>query len=57
MANNNNQFQFVHYKLDAYRVSSELADLVMVVARQVPRDKGTKGWWTKSSGRLRALRH
>jgi len=39
-ASQNNQFQFVHYKLDAYRVSSELADLVMVVARQVPKGQG-----------------
>ena len=31
------QFNFTHYKLDAYRVARELADLVMVVRPQVPR--------------------
>lgn len=29
-------FHFTHYKLDAYRVSRELADLVMVATAQVP---------------------
>ena len=29
-------FRFTHYKLDAYRVSSELADLVMKLVPQVP---------------------
>ena len=40
MANHSKQFNFTHYKLDAYRVSSELADLVMVVAKQVPKGQG-----------------
>ena len=30
-------FHFTHYKLDAYRVARELADLVMVIVTQVPR--------------------
>lgn len=33
----NHSFHFTHYKLDAYRVSSELADLVMLLVKQVPR--------------------
>ena len=33
----NQKFHFTHYKLDAYRVARELADLVMVVTPQVPR--------------------
>ena len=33
----NHSFHFTHYKLDAYRVAGELADLVMEVSRQVPR--------------------
>ena len=40
MANHSKQFNFTHYKLDAYRVSSELADLVMAVAQQVPKGQG-----------------
>jgi four helix bundle protein len=33
----NHKFHFTHYKLDAYRIARELADLVMVVTPQVPR--------------------
>ena len=33
----NHTFHFTHYKLDAYRVSRELADLVMEVTRQMPK--------------------
>ena len=33
----NHLFHFTHYKLDAYRVSGELADLVIAVTAQVPR--------------------
>lgn len=33
----NQSFQFTHYKLVAYRVASELADLVMQITPQVPR--------------------
>ncbi len=33
-------FHFTHYKLDAYRISSELADLVMAVTPQVPKGQG-----------------
>jgi len=33
----NDTFHFTHYKLDAYRVARELADLVMVLRTQVPR--------------------
>lgn len=29
-------FHFTHYKLDAYRVARQLADVVMVLVRQVP---------------------
>ena len=32
-----NTFHFTHYKLDAYRIARELADLVMAVTPQVPR--------------------
>ena len=32
----NHTFHFTHYKLDAYRVSRELADLVMALVTQVP---------------------
>jgi len=31
------KFNFSHYKLDAYRVSRELADLVIDITRQVPK--------------------
>lgn len=31
------KFHFTHYKLDAYVVSRELADLVIVVSKQVPK--------------------
>jgi 23S rRNA-intervening sequence protein len=30
-------YHFTHYKLDAYRVARELADLVMVIVTQVPK--------------------
>ena len=30
-------FHFAHYKLDAYRVAHELADLVMELCKRVPR--------------------
>ncbi len=33
----NNQFHFTHYKLDAYRVARELADMVMEITPRVPR--------------------
>jgi four helix bundle protein len=33
----NQTFHFTHYKLDAYCVARELADLVMVLSKQVPR--------------------
>ena len=33
----NHLFHFTHYKLDAYRVARELADLVMELTAQVPR--------------------
>ena len=33
-------FHFTHYKLDAYRIARELADLVMVIRSQVPRGQG-----------------
>ena len=33
----NHSFHFTHYKLDAYRVARELADLVMELTAQVPR--------------------
>ena len=33
----NHSFHFTHYKLDAYRVARDLADLVMVLTPQVPR--------------------
>ena len=33
----NHSFHFTHYKLDAYRVSRQLADLVMEVTRQMPK--------------------
>lgn len=33
----NHSFHFTHYKLDAYRVARELADLVMELTPQVPR--------------------
>ena len=29
-------FHFTHYKLDAYRVARELADLVMMITPQIP---------------------
>ena len=29
-------FHFAHYKLDAYRIARELADLVMTITAQVP---------------------
>ena len=32
----NHTFHFTHYKLDAYRVSRELADHVIDITRQVP---------------------
>ncbi len=32
------KFNFTHYKLDAYRVARELADLVIEVTPQVPKD-------------------
>ena len=33
-------FHFAHYKLDAYRVARELADLVMEITRRVPEGHG-----------------
>ncbi len=33
----NHSFHFTHYKLDAYRVSRELADLVIELVTQVPK--------------------